>query len=377
MAGGGEMGHARLSRRRARFPLVAMVLPLVSVIVAMAIGAVVMAVSHVDPIHAYSVLFQSTFGSRAQFAETLNTTTPLLLIGLGIALAFRAGTFNIGAVGQEYLGAIAAVTVGGKFAGLPAPLHVALAVLAAFVAGGLWATPAAILKIRYGINEVITTILLNYIALYFTDFLIAGPIQAPGFNAAPTSWNVVPSATFPKIVANSDLNASFLLAVLATIVIFVVMRRTTVGQRIRMVGFNREAARHAGVHVDRVFVGTFFVSGALAGLAGGAEILGYRYQLITGFAPSTGYDAIAVALLGGLNPIGVALSAFFFAALANGAVALEAIAQLPAQLADIIRTLAILVVLATSSPVILSMLRRLQTEPQIQVRKETQASHAE
>lgn len=359
--------NIRLSTLRSRWtslPFSTVVLSVIAILVAMAIGSIIMLVSGFSPLQAYTVLFQGAFGTIPQFAETLNTATPLLLIGLGIAVAFRAGAFNIGCVGQEYLGAMAAVIVGGKFAGMAGPLHLLLAILASMIAGGIWAAPAAFLKVRYGINEVITSILLNYIGIYLIDFMISGPIQAPGFNAAPTSFSVQSGATFPNLVQGSDLNASFFLAVLAMVVVYIMMRYTTFGHRIRMVGLNREAARHAGVHVNRVYLLTFIISGALAGLAGGAEILGYRYQLITGFAPSTGYDAIAVALLGALNPLGVGLAAVFFGALANGATAMEAIAQLPAQLADIVRTLAILAVLAASSPVILSLIgRRLRIEP--------------
>lgn len=364
MAADTNIRLSTLRSRWTRFPFSMVVLPVIAILVAMAIGSIIMLVSGFSPVQAYTVLFQGAFGTIPQFAETLNTATPLLLIGLGIAVAFRAGAFNIGCVGQEYLGAMAAVIVGGKFAGMPGPLHLLLAILASMIAGGLWAAPAVFLKVRYGINEVITSILLNYIAIYLIDFMIAGPIQAPGFNAAPTSFTVQPDATFPNLVPGSDLNASFFLAVLAMVAVYIMMRYTTFGHRIRMVGLNREAARHAGVHVNRVYLLTFIISGALAGLAGGSEILGYRYQLITGFAPSTGYDAIAVALLGALNPLGVGLAAVFFGALANGATAMEAIAQLPAQLADIVRTLAILAVLAASSPVILSLIRlRLRAEP--------------
>nr|BBH95915.1 ABC transporter permease [Thermogemmatispora argillosa] len=354
---GARFGLGRLKRS-----WLSLALPVVAIGLALLLGAVVMLISGFSPLDAYSGLFQGAFGTLPQFAETLNEATPLLLIGLGIAVAFRAGAFNIGGVGQEYLGALAAVVVGGKFAGLPGGLHLALATLAGFIAGGLWAAPAALLKVRFGINEVITSILLNYIAIYFIDYMISGPIHAPGFTAAPTSFPVQPDATFPILVRGSDLNAGFFLALLALLVIFILLRYTTWGYRIRLVGLNREAARHAGVHVDRVYLLSFFISGALAGLAGAIEILGYRYQLITGFAPNTGYDAIAVALLGGLNPGGVGLAALFFGALANGASAMEAIAQLPSQLADIVRTLAILAVLAVSSPLILDVVRRHQGE---------------
>jgi len=148
-----------------RFPLATFLLPLISVLLAMLIGAIIMVLAGFDPIKAYSALWLGAFGNLNQFSETLKATVPLLLAGLGVAFAFRAGAFNIGAVGQMYLGALAAVIVGGQFEGLPAPLHILLATLAAFIAGGLWAAIPALLKIYYGANEVISTILLNYIGV--------------------------------------------------------------------------------------------------------------------------------------------------------------------------------------------------------------------
>lgn len=343
-----------------KLPLATFLLPLISVLLAMIIGAVIMFASGFDPVQAYTALWQGAFGNTVQFSETLKATTPLLLAGLGIAFAFQAGAFNIGAVGQMYLGGLAAVIVGGQLAGLPAPLHMLLATLAAFIAGGVWAAFPALLKIYYGANEIISTILLNYIGIFLVDFMVSGPIQASGHRDAPTSWPVLESATYPRLIPRTQLHIGFVIAIVVMILMYIIMRYTTLGHRVRIVGFNPTAARRAGIRADRIFFLTFFVSGALAGLAGAAEILGYRVRLMTGFAPTTGYDAIAVALLGGYHPFMVGLSALFFAALETGAVAMEAIAKLPAQLVDIVRVLAILAVLAASSPRILQQIRRWQ-----------------
>jgi simple sugar transport system permease protein len=351
-------------KQKARFnlPLASVGLPLVSILVAIVIGAVIMVLMGYNPIQAYAALWQGSFGNLIQTSETLKTAVPLLLCGLGIAFAFQAGAFNIGAVGQMYIGALAAVVVGGQFADLPGPLHMLLATLAAFLAGGLMALFPACLKVYYGANEIISTILLNYIAIYFVDYMIGGPVKAGGHRDAPTSWPIVDSAMYPKLIPQTQLHLGLLIAVIVMVSLFVIMRYTILGQRVLIVGKNPVAARHAGIRSHRVFLLAFFFSGALAGLAGAAEILGYQTRLITGFAPTTGYDAIAVALLGGFQPFIVGVSALFFAGLQTGAVAMEAIAKLPAQLVNLVRVLAILAVLAASSPRIIEIARKLQGE---------------
>jgi simple sugar transport system permease protein len=341
-------------------PFASIGLPLISILVAVIAGAVIMILMGYDPIQAYSALWKGSFGNLVQTSETLKTAIPLLLCGLGIAFAFQSGAFNIGAVGQMYAGALAAVIVGGQFADMPSALHIFLATLAAFLAGGLWALFPAFLKIYYGANEIISTILLNYIGIYLVDYMIAGPIKSGGYQNAPTSWPIVAGTMYPKLIPRTQLHLGLVIAIVAMILLYIVMRFTTLGQKVRIVGQNPVAARHAGIKVERVFLLTFFISGSLAGLAGAAEILGYQTRLLTGFAPTTGYDAIAVALLGGFQPFIVGLSALFFAGLQTGAVAMEAIAKLPAQLVSLVRVLAILAVLAASSPKIVELARKLQ-----------------
>ena len=343
-------------------PFASIGLPLVSIFIAILVGALIMILMGFDPIQAYKALWQGSFGNLVQSSETIKTAVPLLLCGLGISFAFQSGAFNIGAVGQMYLGALAAVIVGGQFANLPGPLHMFLATLVAFIAGGLWALFPAFLKIRYGANEIISTILLNYIGIYLVDYMISGPIKAGGHMDAPTSFPIIKDTMYPKLIPHTQLHIGLIIALVAMVLVFIIMRYTTLGQKVKIVGLNRVAARHAGILSDRVFLLAFFFSGSLAGLAGASEILGYQTRLITGFAPTTGYDAIAVALLGGFQPFMVGLSALFFAGLQTGAVAMEAIAKLPAQLVDLVRVLAILAVLAASSPKIVEIARKMQGE---------------
>jgi simple sugar transport system permease protein len=358
----GARAKAKPVRPRAwsKLPIASVALSLISIATAILIGTVMMLAMRFDPLRAYAALWQGSFGNVIQISETLKTAVPLLLCGLGIAFSFQSGAFNIGAVGQMYLGALAAVIVGGQFPGLPPPLHIFLATLAAFVAGGLWALVPALLKILSGANEIISTILLNYVGIYLVDYMIAGPIKTGGHRDAPTSWPVLEGALYPRLIPHTQLHMGLYVALAAMILLFVVMHYTTLGQRVRIVGLNPVAARHAGIRSNRVFVLAFFISGSLAGLAGASEILGYQSRLISGFAPTTGYDAIAVALLGGFQPFIVGISALFFAGLQTGAVAMEAIAKLPAQLVGMIRVLAMLAVLAASSPRIVSLATRLR-----------------
>lgn len=349
-------------KARLNLPIANIAMPLLSIVIAALAGAVIILLMGYDPLKAYAALAQGSFGNLMQTSETVKTAVPLLLCGLGIAFAFQSGAFNIGAVGQMYMGALAAILVAGQPMGLPGWLHMLVATLAAFAAGGLWALLPAFLKVRYASNEIISTILLNYVAIYLVDYMVAGPIKSGGFGGAPTSWPVLQGVMYPKLVPQTQLHLGLIFALSAMVILFFIMRYTTLGQRVRIVGQNRVAAAHAGIRADRVYLLAFFFSGSLAGLAGAAEILGYQARLISGFAPSTGYDAIAVALLGGHAPFMVGLSALFFAGLQTGAVAMEAIAKLPAQLVDLIRVLAILSVLAASSPRIVEIARKLQGE---------------
>ena len=355
----------KASRARARLhlPFGYVGLPALSVLIAIALGAGMMALMGFDPLQAYLALWQGAFGNIIQISETLKTATPLLLCGLGIAFAFQAGAFNIGAVGQMYAGALAAVIVGGQFPGLPAPLHIFLSTLAAFIAGGLWALVPALLKVYSGASEIISTILLNYVGIYLVDYMISGPIKIGEHRDAPTSWPIVDGSIYPKLIPHSQLHMGLLIALAAMILLFIVMRYTTLGHRVRIVGQNPVAARHAGIRSDQVFILAFFFSGTLAGLAGASEILGYQTHLISGFAPNTGYDAIAVALLGGFPALHRRLSGALLRWAANRCHRYGGVAKLPAQLVGMIRVLAILAVLAASSPRIVAMASRGQAAP--------------
>ena len=278
---------------------------------------------------------------------TLVRATPLLLVGLAVALAFRARVLNIGAEGQLLAGATAAVAVGLACAGLPGPLLVTAELAAGIVAGALWAGIAAVLRERFGVLEVISTLMLNFVAQYGVSYLVRGPLQEPS-RVYPQSVSLSEAARLPALFTGQQVHAGLPIAVLLALVLAWGLRATAVGFRVRVVGAGAAAAACAGrVRVARIAFGVFLASGALAGLGGAAEATGNTFALYEGISPGFGYSAIAVALLARLEPAAVIGSSLFFGALEVGAAALKRDAGVPSELAGVIEALIVLGLLAT------------------------------
>jgi simple sugar transport system permease protein len=320
-----------------------------TVVVAGAVGVVallllvtLLALGGYDVPQALAALWRGSLGSSyALFSATLVRATPLLLAGLAVALAFRAGVWNIGAEGQLLAGATAAIAVSAL--SLPGPLRLALALIAAAIAGGAWALPAALLR-RRGVLEVISTIMLNFVALNLVGYLVRGPLQEPT-HAYPQSVTIDVAARLPR-VPGSRLHLGVLVALLAALALGIVLRRSAWGFRVRALGANARAAASAGrIDVARVALEAFLVSGALAGLAGGIEATGVTYALYEGISPGYGYTAIAVALLARLDPLLVAPSALLFGALEAGATAMQRDAGVPAAFVTVVEGSLVLLVL--------------------------------
>jgi general nucleoside transport system permease protein len=259
------------------------------------------------------------------FQQTLLVTTPLILTGLAVAFAFRCGMFNIGGQGQYLVGSFFAIWVGSTLTGLNPFIHIVLAILVAMVAGAVWAGIAGFLKATVGAHEVITTIMLNWIAIRVGQFLfgLGGPLQNAEQPAIPISEDVAPSARLPVFWGEADfqgLSIGIFIAVAALVVYWVILNRTTLGYGVKAVGFNPEASRYGGISVSRNYVLAMAISGTFAGLAGALDILGWQFHLATNdiTASQIGFVGIAVALLGRNTAIGVGLSALLFAALVNG-----------------------------------------------------------
>ena len=279
--------------------------------------------------------------------ETLVFSVPLILAGLGIAVGFRAGLFNIGAQGQIILGAIFAGFIGFTF-DLPVVLHVTLAVIGAALGGAIWAGIAGVLKARTGANEVIVTIMLNNIAIYLVGYLLTTQaFKVPGSPFPKSPAIPADSATFPLLLGPGfRLHAGFLVAIAVTVLVWWLLERSTFGFELRAAGANPSAARTAGISVNRVTVLTMVIAGALAGLAGSAQVLGTERALTAGVAASYGFDAITVALLGRSRPVGTFFAGLLFGAFKAGGVLMQSTTQTPIDIILVVQSIIVLLIAA-------------------------------
>jgi simple sugar transport system permease protein len=320
----------------------------------LAVGAIVLAVlvlaiiaGGFDLLRALSALWNGSFGSTYAFASaTLVRATPLILVGLAVALAFRTGILNIGAEGQLLAGASAAIAVGLSGLTHTGALVVPLELIAGAVAGAMWASVAAILKRTFGVLEVISTLMLNFIAQYAVSYLVRGPLQEPT-HVYPATASISATARLPLLFSGQRLNIGLLIALALAGLLWWTLRATAVGFRLRAVGAGAGAAASAGrVRVERVVFGAFLASGAIAGLGGAVLATGTTYALYEEISPGFGYSAIAVALLARLNPLAVIGTGVFFGALEAGATAMQRDAGVPSVFVAVIEALVILGVLA-------------------------------
>lgn len=313
-----------------------MAVPLLAIFSALLISSLVILVSGADPLKAYGALAEGAVGSQVAIVETLIKATPFLLVGLGIAVAFRGGLFNIGVEGQLFVGSAVTVIIGYSFH-LPFYLHLPLALIGGMIGGAIWAGIPGFLKARYGAHEVITTIMFNYMALRVINWAIGnnGPMRAP-FTTVPETSPVFETARLPILLADSRLHAGVLIAIAMIFVVYWLLWKTTIGFEIRTVGANPHAARYAGINVKFNTVLTMAISGALAGLAGGIQVLGLApYNFTTGFNVGLGFDSIAVAVLGAIHPFGIALSSLLFGAMDAGARLMQLRTKVPADVITI------------------------------------------
>jgi len=323
------------------------VLPqIVAIITAFIVGALVLIATGYSPVDVYAAMIQGAFGDVYGVGQTLTQATPIIFTALAFLFSFKCGLFNIGAEGQLIVGGFAAALVGISLDGLPAPLHIALALFAGALAGGAWGFLPGFLKVRFGAHEVITTMMFSYIATYLTSYFVNYPFKAPGWVAQTVP--IANSAQLPRILQPTQLSAAILVAVAMAGAVYVILQKTTLGYEVRTSGLNPSAAESGGIKVKRVMVLAFVISGAIAGLGGAGEILGVHYRFIQGFSPGYGFDGLAVALVGGLNPIGVLLAAVLFGALRSGGMLMTRATHVPLDIVIIIQALVIIFVAAPS-----------------------------
>ncbi|MGE7271206.1 ABC transporter permease [Brevibacillus panacihumi] len=312
--------------------------PVIAIILGLLVGAIAMLAGGFNPILAYTALVEKVFGSAYNFGETIRQITPLIFTGLAVAFAFRTGLFNIGAEGQFIVGMVAATTVGVAFE-LPAIIHAPLAILAGAIAGGLWGSVAGYLKAKRGVNEVITSIMMNWIALYLANWVMNSFFVPKGQQRSEMVHDsaIITITWLSQMFDNARLHWGTLIAVLAAIFFYVIMWKTRTGYELRAVGLNPHASEYAGMNVNRNVIKAMFISGLFAGIGGAAEILGvFHYQAILTAQPGYGFDGIAVALIGGNTPIGVILGAILFGILSFGAAGIKFTAGVPVELIRVV-----------------------------------------
>lgn len=315
--------------------LAAVTLGLVALIVALAGGA---------PRAALAALIHGAAGSRANLFDSLTLAIPLVLTGLAVAVAFRAHLWNIGAEGQLLAGMLACVWVGTR-PGMPTWLLLPAALGAGALAGAVWAGLAAALKLGRGVPEVISTIMLNFIALRLMSYLVTGPMQERG-GGNPQTALIAAAARLPRLAPGTTLHAGLFVALAAALVTWLLLFRLALGFRIRAVGLNPAASRFAHMSVERALAAAFLISGALAGLGGAVEVSGINHRLYEGSSPGYGYTAIAVALLGRLHPLGVVAAGLFFGGLRAGSNEMQRAAGVSAVVVYVLQGLVILLIAA-------------------------------
>jgi len=330
----------------------AVLIPFLAILTAVIIGGVIIWSVGGDPILAYTGLIQGSMGSTRALSETAVWATPYIFAGLAVALAFKGGLFNIGAEGQLAVGAVFSALIGYALPewlgySLPIYIHLPLAIIVGMMMGGIWAGIVGVLKAYTGGHEVINTIMMNYIALNTTSYLLNGVMKDRSpTNVIARTPLIAESARIPAIFDGLRVHWGFVLALLVAFFIWWLLNKTTLGFEIRTVGANPDAAKYAGINVKRTIMLTMLFSGMLAGLAGSIEVTGLNYRHELGFSIGYGYDAIAIALLGKSNPLGVVLAAFLFAAMRNGATRMQFLTQLPVDLISMIQALILLFVAA-------------------------------
>lgn len=318
---------------------------ILSCLLALAVSALVIAAVGSDPFVALGAWAEGAFGSAEALSEVAVKTCPLLLVGLGVALAFRAGLWNIGAEGQFLVGATVLAWVGRDPGHLPAWLALPLALLAATAGGAAWAGVAAFLRARREVNEVISTIMLNFVALGLVSYLVHGPLQEAAGNY-PQTDAVAAAVRMPRPVTGLRLHAGLLVGLAAAAGAHVLLFRTVLGYELRASGLNPLAARLAGLRVGRSAAAAFLLSGALAGLAGGVEVSAITFRMYERFSPGYGFTAIVVALLGRLHPAGVVLAAVLFGALEAGSNSMQRVAGVSSVLVSVVQAVMVFSLIA-------------------------------
>jgi general nucleoside transport system permease protein len=326
-------------------------LPALAVILALIIGAGMLLVLKADPIRAYSALVTGVFGSVYGFTQSLVKATPLLLVGLGICIAFRASVINIGAEGQIILGALGATAFALAFRTWPGWLLIPATLVASFISGAFWGFVPGVLKARYRVNEILSTVMMNAIAIQLMNLMLRGPLMDQAGVTAGTylaqSERLPEQAWLPRMVEQTQLHVGVIIAVALAALVYIFLWRTTIGYRIRAVGLSPDASRYAGIDVPFYQALSLVLAGGFAGLAGAVEVMGVQHRLLEGITSGYGFSGIVAALLGGLHPLGLIPASWLFGSLLVGADRMQRAVQVPSALIDTILGLVVLFVVGS------------------------------
>ncbi|GAA5077614.1 ABC transporter permease [Roseibacterium beibuensis] len=337
----------RFERREQTPAALTVLAPLAAILTALLMAGILIAIAGANPVQAYWLILDGAFGSRLGITETLTRATPLILTGLAAAVAFRAKLWNIGGEGQFYLGALAVSAFGliPAIAGAPAIVTIIACLIAGAVAGAMLLLVPVALKLRFGVDEVVTTLLLNFIVILFVSMMIEGPLRDPLAFGWPQSVPIPDSASLPRLLERSRLHAGLLIAVALAVAIWWIQTRTVFGLRARATGLNARAAAFAGVPLGRTLMLVAAMSGGLAGLAGAIEVMGVKGYVTTDLSPNYGYSGIVIAMLANRHPIGVIAAALFTAVMFVGADSMSRALGIPSYIADVTVALSLLTML--------------------------------
>ncbi|MCF1472244.1 ABC transporter permease [Agrobacterium vitis] len=336
----------RFERREHRPLVLVIATPIMAIVAALAISGILIAIAGAPVVEAYWRILIGAFGSRLSTTETLTRATPLMLTGLSAAVAFRARLWNIGAEGQLYLGAITVAAASSHLLGdFPPAIQIPALLILGALAGMVLLLVPLWLRLRFSVDEVVTTLLLNFVAVLFVSMLIDTVLKDPMAFGWPQSQSVADAAMLPKLLARSRLHLGLVIAVVLALVLHFVQQRTVFGIRSRAAGLNPAGAVFAGVPLGRTLVTVACISGGLAGLAGAVEVMGVKGYVTTDLSPGYGYSGIVVAMLANLNPLGVVLAALFTATMFVGADGMSRAMGIPSYIADVTVALSLLTML--------------------------------
>ena len=320
-------------------------IPVMSALLALLLAAIPLAAAGANIFAAYGQMFKGIFGSTFAFTEMLTRATPLIFTGLAATLAFRAKLWNIGAEGQLYLGAMAAVAVGTGLIDAPGFILIPIILITGAMAGAAGMVGPAYLKTRFGADEVVTTLLLNFIILIFLQMMLEGPLKDPMGMGWPQSSPIVDNGILPQLIPRMRVHWGLIIALAMAVFAQIMLSKSVWGFKLRAVGENAAAALHAGIGVKRTLMSAAIISGAMAGLAGVSEVAGLRGYLTADLSPGYGYTGIVVAMLAGLSPVGVVISALFIASVFVGADTMSRAMGVSSYLADLVVAMSLICVL--------------------------------